>query len=328
MFCTAASASTEQERQLEYSLKALDSVTTMSLWVGDIDGNWYTNVITPFVDGVVNSVIDLAWGPALYDVSAYWTDADGYPIFSSYGSIKKIESGMNYLDFPMYISYWRCITVQFKQPIASDSDLWVNGARAWYDGVSWRANVSAPWNMTELTVLWGGHGQWVLDTNPSYEYGQPIVLAEAEMDTSTTVPSQAFGISYLGETSYPANQAVFVSKIQYDESIGASVLVCYNTLYKTYGNFKLMITLEAYDPNLGNNVQYFSAYVDVQDGMFMIPLIDNNGGNLGIRMYTAVKFVYADPSDGGVCKQQWDYTVYQGDRYPKIKTLFTPRLVV
>jgi hypothetical protein len=304
-------ASTEQQRQLEYSLTSLDNVTTMVNRMSEKDGSWSTNVTTAFVGGVAKATMDLTLGPAYYNASSEWVDSEGNQLFTSYGSIKKIESGMNYLDFPMYISYWRSVSVQLKQAGAtSNSDIWVNGSRAYYDGEKWRVWISALWNVTELTILWGGHGQWVIGVGPTFDYGQTIKPAAASMDSSVTVPSQAFGLSYLAELSNPQQQELFVSDVQYDQSLGASVLVCYNTLYKNYGSFKVMVALEYYDQALQSRVQYFSRYVDVQDGMFMIPLVNGNGGNLQIVDCTFVRFIYQDPSDGGVCKQQWDSTLY------------------
>ncbi len=210
----------------------------------------------------------------------------------------------------MYLSYWRYISVKLPPEVTGDSDVWVNGAQAWFDGQFWMAAIAAPWNVTSLTILWGGHGQWVVNTNPSFDYGQIIPLNSGDMDSSITVPAQAYGISYIGELSWPDQQVVFVSGVQYDQSLEANVLVCYNTLYKNYGSFRVMITLQNYDPNLGNSVQYFSRYLDVTGEMIMIPLINNNGQSFGIPDYTQVKFVYEDPSDGGLVKQQWDNELY------------------
>ena len=309
--CVVTFASTEQERRLEYSLTAIGDVTTMQNWMGEINGNWSTNVVTPFIGGVAESTLDLSWGPALYNAYASWNDTKGYSLFNSYGSIKKIESGMNYMDFPMYISYWRCISIKFKQPgVTSDSQIWINGSPAWFDGEYWCTYIGAPWNVTELTILWGGHGQWIVGTSPTFGYGQPVLLSLADMDPTVTAPSQAFGVAYLGELSNPTTQVVFVSGVEYDQTIGANVLVCCNTLYKKYGSFKVMVMLQNYDPNLGNSIQYFSQYVTVLNGTFMVPLVNHNWQNIGIPDYTSVRFIYEDPSDGGTCKQQWDNSLY------------------
>jgi len=308
LVCTVGvMASTEQERKLEYSLSAIDDVTTLWCTMGDVDHNWSAGVEQPFVNGVAQVTIDLAWGPALYRAASYWEDENGYALFSSYGSVKKIESGVNYLDFPMYISYWRNIT--FTLPgVPTDSEVWVNGSRAWFDGEFWNAYVPAPWNLTSLNILWAGHGQWVVSTDPTFDYGKPIILNGGDMDPSVTVPSQAYGISYLGDLSWPNEQKIFVSRVQYDETIGAKVLVCDNTFNKG-SSFKLMVTLQNYDPNLGEYVQYFSRYMDVNEGVIMVPLIDNSGNGFGIPDRTYVRFVYEDPLDG-VCKQQGDFTLY------------------
>jgi len=312
MVCLACGLvlATEQERRLEYADMALGSVATMRSCMGEINGNWNTNVVQPFVGGVANTTVDLAYGPAYYNASVNWEDASGFSLFNSYGGIKKIEVGMNYMDFSMYLSYWRYISVKLPPEVTGDSDVWVNGAQAWFDGQFWMAAIAAPWNVTSLTILWGGHGQWVVNTNPSFDYGQIIPLNSGDMDSSITVPAQAYGISYIGELSWPDQQVVFVSGVQYDQSLEANVLVCYNTLYKNYGSFRVMITLQNYDPNLGNSVQYFSRYLDVTGEMIMIPLINNNGQSFGIPDYTQVKFVYEDPSDGGLVKQQWDNELY------------------
>lgn len=302
-------ASTEQERQLQYSLVALNNVTTLWCGIGDVNDNWYGSAEQPFVNGVANVTLDIAWGPALYNVGSHWQDSSGYSLFSSYGSIKKIEAGMNYMDFPMYVSYWRHVFIKLPHSVTSDSEVWVNGNQAWFDDNSgyWSAYVATPWNIQSLTVLWAGHGQWVVETSPTFDYGQNLVLNPTEMDPSITVPSQAYGVSYLEDLSWPEQQAVFVNRIQYDQTLGANVLVCDNTLYQKYGTFKVMVALEYYDQNLGM-VQYFSRYVNIQDGIFMIPLVDGNGNSLGIQEYTNVRFVYLDPSDGAY-KQQYDWSL-------------------
>lgn len=304
------SAQTEQERRIQYALTSLNRVANMANWVSEINGNWYTNVTVPFVAGAANSTIDLSWGPALYRVGGDWTDTHGYALFSSYGSIKKIEAGMNYMDFPMYVSYWRNVSVKLPKAVASGDEVWVNGSRAWFDGSSWRAYVSAPWNMTELTIVWSGHGQWVVGVSSMFDYGQLIALYLNKMDTSITSPAQSFGISYLGDISWPNEQVMSVKGIQYDQTLEANVLVCSNILFKSYGSFKVMVTLQNYDENLGNSVQYFSKYLEVQDGVILIPLIDRNGSSFGIPDYTSVRFIYQDPADDGIIKQQWDNTLF------------------
>lgn len=309
---TGVFASTEQERIIQYSLTALDDVVIMRNYVGDVDKNWSTNVAQEFVDGVAKSTVNLDWGPAYYNASSSWEDRYGYQVFSSYGSVKKIESGMNYMDFPMYLSAWRHL--QFKLPpgVSTDSGVWANGNRAYSEENGlWGSFVQNPWNITNLNILVEGEGQWNVAVGPTFNYGGIISLRASDMDASVTSPSQAFGISYIGELSNPAEQAVFVSEVKYDQTLGANVLVCVNTLHKLYGSFKVMVTLQNYDERLGT-VQYFSRYVDVQDGVFMIPLIGNNGEQQWIQPGTYVRFIYEDPSDGGVVKQQYDFKLYYG----------------
>ena len=311
VFGINVSASTEQERIIQYSLTAIDDVMIMRNYIGDVDGNWSTNVAQNFVSGVAKAAVDLNWGPAYYRASSSWEDKDGYQVFSSYGSIKKIESGMNYMDFPMYLSAWRHF--QFKLPpgVSTDSGVWANGNRAYSEGNgTWGSFVKDPWNITNLNILVEGEGQWNVGVSPTFNYGGIISLSISDMDTSVTSPSQAFGISYMGELSNPAEQTVFVSEVKYDQTLGANVLVCVNTLHKLYGPFKLMVILQNYDQNLGNTVQYFSRYVDVTDGVIMIPLLDNNGNSFGIPQETYIRFIYEDPSDGGVVKQQYDFKLY------------------
>jgi len=310
LLSTVTMASTEQDRRLEYSLTALDSVTTLWHSMEEVNGNWSASVSQPFVDGVADTRMDLSWGPALYRAWVNWEDSKGNALFSSYGSIKQISAGVNYIDFPMYISYWRNVSIKLPPGVTSNSEIWINGSRAWTDGTFWYANISSPWNVTKLTVVWNGHGQWELGTNPAFNYGQLIAFRLSDLDTQVTSPAQAFGISYLGETSWPEQQVVSVKSVEYDQTIGSSVLVCENTLYAGYGSFRVMVSLQYYDAGLGDFVQYLNQYITVTDGMFMVPLIDNNGGNLAIPAGTAVRFVYEDPADGGVVKQQWDYKIY------------------
>jgi len=311
VLAAGAFASTEQERIIQYSLTAIDDVVTMRNWVGDVDGNWSTNVAQAFVGGVARSTINLDWGPAYYNASSSWEDDRGYQVFSSYGSVKKIESGMNYMDFPMYLSTWRHLLFKLPPGVSTDSGVWANGNRAYSEGNRlWGTFVQNPWNITNLNVLIEGQGQWNVGVGPTFDYGGVIPLRASDMDPSVTSPSQAFGISYIGELSNPAEQVVFVSEVKYDQTLGGNVLVCVNSLHKQYGSFKVMVTLQNYDENLGNTVQYFSRYVEVTDGVFMIPLIGNNGQQQWIQEGTYVRFIYEDPSDGGVVKQQYDFKLY------------------
>jgi hypothetical protein len=311
--CSAALALTERERELQYSLTTLSRVVTNVAWVSEVDTGWRTNIAKPFVGGVANVTLGLDYGPARYWAGMEWVDRNEYPLFSSYGSIKQIDSGMNYMDFPMYISSWRQVAVAVNVPgVTSDSDIWVNGYHAWWNGTSWTAYVSTPWNVTELTIVWGGHGQWRVGVTPTFDYGRTIALNATGMDSSVTTPAQAFGLSYLGDLSNPTSQVVSVTELKYDETLGVGVLVCSNSLYQKYGSFKVMVTLQNYDPNLGNSVQFFSAYIDVKNGEFLVPLMNRNGGGLGIPEFTYVRFIYADPSDGGTVKQQWDYYLSWG----------------
>jgi len=309
-FAAGALASTEQERIIQYSLTAIDDVAVMRNGVGDVDGNWGTNVAQAFVDGVAKTTIDLSWGPAYYNAYSSWEDSDGYQVFSSYGSVKKVESGMNYMDFPMYLSAWRYLHFKLPPGASPDSGAWANGNRAYSEGNGlWGAYVQNLWNVTNLNFLLEGHGQWNVSVSPTFNYGGTIPLVASNMDSSVTSPSQAFGISYMEGLSSPSVQVVSVSEVKYDQSLGANVLVCVNTLHKQYGSFKLMVTLQNYDQNLGT-VQYFSRYVDVTDGVIMIPLIGNNGQQQWIQEGTYVRFIYEDPSDGGVVKQQYDWKLY------------------
>jgi hypothetical protein len=312
LFCVNVFASTEEQRRLEYALATLDDVTTMNVWVDEIHGSWSTNVTKEFVGGVAEAVLNLTFGPATYSVGSEWQDKNGYTLFRCWGSLKEIKAGMNYVDLPMYIYYGRHLFLRFKQPeVNKNSEIWVNGNPAWFDGTEWRAYVQEPWNVTNLQIVWTGHGGWNIGVTPSFDYGQTTTLSTDDMDPTITSSAQAIGLSYLGETSWPTQQQVFVSDVQWDSSLGCEVLSCYNTIYKKYGSFKALVLFTYYDQDYtGERVQYFSKHVTVEDGMFTVPLVENDGTRFwGIRYRTQVVFVYEDPADS-VVKQQWDSSIY------------------
>lgn len=306
--------STEQERRRQYAQTALNRVETLHFQMKEQNEQWSTNVSRSFLGGVADVEISLDYGPGLYRGSVAWRDKGSFALFSSYGSLTKIDSGMNYLDFPMYLSYWREATFDLsKTGVTPQDGVWVNGRQAWYDERDklWHAYIAAAWNLEKLEIIWTGHGMWLVPVGPAYDYGQTIPLDESGLDGSTRSPSEAYGLMYLGETSQPIEQTMFAGSLQYDETIGAQVLVCCNTLHKLYGAFEALVILQGYDQETGESVQYFSQYVRVSDGVFMIPLVDGQGRSFGIHEQTWVKFIYEDPSDGGIVKQQWDSSMYQ-----------------
>jgi hypothetical protein len=291
-----AAASPELRRQL-YELNALAAVQKLQVDMYNQDQTWHAVASADFIDGEVKLEMDISAGPGYYRGYASWNDEGGNPLFYSYDyKMTQFKAGINWKDFPVYLSPNRNIQLKIEGPSNSD-EVWVNGQRAWFSNGYWHVGVNEPWNVDELSIIWTGHGGWKVAVNPSYPFGNTFVLTSDWMDSTQDSVSQMAAVSFSGEDSWVSDIAGFQ---RFSYSQGDQVVEFVTSIPS---GTKVMVFFSCYDQNVGT-VEYYNTTVNVTsvlvDGlMIRVPLT----GTWFDLNQTQVRFVFQDAN--GKYWQTW-----------------------
>jgi hypothetical protein len=291
LMAAGPSPSPDLRRQL-YELNSLLAVETLQVQVQNQDNSWRVDGSADFIDGETSLQMDISAGPGLYRGYASWNDKWGNPLFNSYDyKLTVFNAGVNMKDFPVYLVQYRNIQLKIEGPNSHD-EVWVNGQQAWFFSGYWHVPINEPWNVDELSIVWTGHGGWELPVDPSYPFGEVIVVTADGMNPGQDSVSQMAALSYSGEDSWTYGISSYMYMVG-DSQGNVSALFAADIPEGT----KVMVFFSYYDQKFGT-IEYFNTTVKTvnknPEGLvILVPMV----GTWFDESRTQVRIVYKD-SDG------------------------------
>lgn len=290
----AGTPSVDLRKQL-YELNALLAVQKLQVKMYSQDGSWSYSSTANFTDGVASLNMDIAPGPGLYRGYAYWNDGNGFPLFYSYDwKVSQFQPGMNMKDFPVTLYQSRYIRLKIDGPASTDG-VWVNGNQAQFSAGYWIVCINQPWLVDELNITWNGHGGWNVSVDPSFPFGNVLILPAGSMDPSQNSVSHMSAMSYPGDNSWAYDTVTFdgwaYDPVQDNYSIKLDTALPNGT--------SVVVFFSYWDSSLGE-VEYYSYSTHVDEQSILAPLgqnrwFDKNSCN--------IRVVYTDST--GKVRQTW-----------------------